>query len=73
MIKKCTVNAECKVKAIQPFADHIMVVGEVVRATFDEKELPLIYIRGNYRRFSALGCTHSNYCFTIILRYRIAK
>jgi flavin reductase (DIM6/NTAB) family NADH-FMN oxidoreductase RutF len=52
MIKNCTVNAECKVKAIQTFADHIMVVGEVVRATFDEKELPLIYTRGNYRRLS---------------------
>ncbi len=52
MIKNCTVNAECKVKAIQAFADHIMVVGEVVRATFDEKELPLIYTRGSYRRLS---------------------
>ena len=50
--QKLYLNAECKVKAIQTFADHIMVVGKVVRATFDEKELPLIYTRGGDRRLS---------------------
>jgi len=52
MIKNCIANSECKAKAIQTFEDHIRVVDEVVRATFDEKELPLIYTRGSYRRLS---------------------
>ncbi|MEW6605683.1 MAG: flavin reductase family protein [Thermoproteota archaeon] len=53
MIKGCALNAECKVAMIEKIGDHIMVVGEAVSATFDEKKFPLIYTRGNYRRLSA--------------------
>lgn len=53
MIKGCALNAECKVTMIEKIGDHIMVVGEAVSATFDEKKFPLIYTRGNYRKLSA--------------------
>lgn len=52
MIKGCALNAECKVVSIEKVGDHIMVVGEAVSATFDEKKFPLIYTRGNYRKLS---------------------
>jgi flavin reductase (DIM6/NTAB) family NADH-FMN oxidoreductase RutF len=52
MIRGCSLNAECKVTAIERMGDHIMVVGEAVSAKFDEKKFPLIYTRGNYRRLS---------------------
>jgi flavin reductase (DIM6/NTAB) family NADH-FMN oxidoreductase RutF len=53
MIKGCALSAECKVVSIEKVGDHIMVVGEAVSATFDEKKFPLIYTRGNYRKLSA--------------------
>ncbi|HEX7033943.1 MAG TPA: flavin reductase family protein [Nitrososphaera sp.] len=52
MIKGCALNAECKVTMIEKIGDHIMIVGEVVSATYDEKKFPLIYTRGNYRKLS---------------------
>jgi flavin reductase (DIM6/NTAB) family NADH-FMN oxidoreductase RutF len=52
MIKNCTLNAECKAITIQKIADHIMVVGEVISAKFDDKKSPLIYTRGNYRKIA---------------------
>ena len=52
MITGCALNAECKVITIQEMGDHIMVVGEAVRAKYDEKKFPLVYTRGNYRKLS---------------------
>jgi flavin reductase (DIM6/NTAB) family NADH-FMN oxidoreductase RutF len=52
MVKGCVLNAECKVTSIQKIGDHIMVVGEAVRAKFDAKKLPFVYTRGNYRKIS---------------------
>jgi flavin reductase (DIM6/NTAB) family NADH-FMN oxidoreductase RutF len=52
MIRGCSLNAECKVTAIEKMGDHIMVVGEAISAKFDEKKFPLIYTRGNYRKLS---------------------
>jgi len=52
MIKSCALNAECKVVRIQKVGDHIMVLGKVLDASFDEACIPLIYTRGNYRRIS---------------------
>jgi flavin reductase (DIM6/NTAB) family NADH-FMN oxidoreductase RutF len=52
MVKECALNAECRVAEIEKMGDHIMVIGEVVSAKFDEKKLPLIYTRGNYRKLS---------------------
>jgi flavin reductase (DIM6/NTAB) family NADH-FMN oxidoreductase RutF len=43
MINNCTLNAECKAITIQKIADHIMVVGEIIGAKFDDKKSPLIY------------------------------
>jgi hypothetical protein len=46
-------NAECKAITIQKIADHIMVVGEIIGAKFDDKKSPLIYTRGNYRKIAS--------------------
>ncbi len=48
MIEGCVLDAECKVKSISKVGDHVMVIGEVLRARFDESRKPLIYTRGNY-------------------------
>lgn len=53
MINNCTLNAECKAITIQKIADHIMVVGEIIDAKFDDKKSPLIYTRGNYRKIAS--------------------
>jgi hypothetical protein len=53
MINNCTLNAECKAITIQKIADHIMVVGEIIGAKFDDKKSPLIYTRGNYRKIAS--------------------
>lgn len=53
MIKGCVLNAECKLTMIEKIGDHIMIVGEVLSATFNEKKSPLIYTRLTYRRLSA--------------------
>lgn len=50
MIKGCALNCECRVVSVQEVGDHVMVLGEAVSASFDEKKFPLIYTRGNYRR-----------------------
>ena len=50
MIRGCALAAECKVKSIQELGDHVMVVGEAITVTFDDKKHPLIYTRGNYRK-----------------------
>lgn len=50
MIRGCALAAECKVKSIQELGDHVMVVGEAITATFDDKKHLLIYTRGNYRK-----------------------
>lgn len=52
MVKGCALNAECRVTRIHRVGDHIMVVGRVVGARYDEEKFPLIYTRGNYRRIS---------------------
>jgi flavin reductase (DIM6/NTAB) family NADH-FMN oxidoreductase RutF len=53
MINNCTLNAECKAITIQKIADHIMVVGEIIGAKFDDKKSPLIYTRGNYKKIAS--------------------
>jgi flavin reductase (DIM6/NTAB) family NADH-FMN oxidoreductase RutF len=52
MIKGCVLSAECRVIMMRKIGDHIMVVGQAVTSKFDDKKLPLIYTRGNYRRLS---------------------
>ncbi|MCI0562528.1 MAG: flavin reductase family protein, partial [Nitrososphaera sp.] len=52
MVSDCVLNAECKVMTTRRLGDHIMVVGRVVTAKFDEEKSPLIYTRGNYRKLS---------------------
>ena len=53
MIKGCALCCECKVVSVQDVGDHVMVLGEAVSASFDEKKFPLIYTRGNYRRLGS--------------------
>jgi flavin reductase (DIM6/NTAB) family NADH-FMN oxidoreductase RutF len=53
MLRGCALNAECRVESIADVGDHVMVLGRVVDAAYDEKKNPLIYTRGNYRRLGA--------------------
>jgi flavin reductase (DIM6/NTAB) family NADH-FMN oxidoreductase RutF len=53
MIRGCALACECKVVSVQDVGDHVMVLGEAVSASFDEKKFPLIYTRGNYRRLGS--------------------
>jgi flavin reductase (DIM6/NTAB) family NADH-FMN oxidoreductase RutF/pimeloyl-ACP methyl ester carboxylesterase len=41
---------ECERHAIHEGGDHVILVGRVVRATFDARRDPLLYFRGKYRR-----------------------
>ncbi len=43
-------NFECRRHAIHEGGDHIILVGEVVRAKFDPRRDPLLYFNGKYRR-----------------------
>lgn len=41
---------ECKRHAVHDGGDHFILVGEVVRATFEPRRDPLLFFRGKYRR-----------------------
>ncbi len=41
---------ECARSAVHDAGDHVILVGEVKRATFDPALDPLLYFRGRYRR-----------------------
>ena len=41
---------ECRRHAVHEGGDHIILVGEVVRAKFDPRRDPLLYFNGKYRR-----------------------
>ena len=41
---------ECKRHAVHDGGDHFILIGEVVRATFEPRRDPLLYFRGKYRR-----------------------
>ncbi len=41
---------ECKAHAVHDGGDHHILVGEVVKASFDASLDPLLYFRGKYRR-----------------------
>jgi len=50
ILSEASANFECRVHAIHDAGDHAIVVGDVVRARFDQWRDPLIYFRGKYRR-----------------------
>lgn len=41
---------ECERHAVHDGGDHLMLLGQVVKATFDASLDPLLYFRGRYRR-----------------------
>ena len=43
-------NFECRKDAIHDAGDHILLVGNVLRARFEARRDPLLYFRGKYRR-----------------------
>ena len=43
-------NFECRRHALHEGGDHVILVGEVVRARFEPRRDPLLYFRGKYRR-----------------------
>jgi len=41
---------ECEHQAVHPAGDHFILVGRVIKATFDSCRDPLLFFRGKYRR-----------------------
>ncbi len=41
---------ECKRHTVHDGGDHFLLVGEVLRASFEPRRDPLLYFRGKYRR-----------------------
>ncbi len=50
LISNALANFECRRHQIHDGGDHIILVGEVLRANFDPRRDPLLYFRGKYRR-----------------------
>ncbi len=50
ILSNALANFECRRHQMHDGGDHIILVGEVVRATFDPRRDPLLYFRGKYRR-----------------------
>ncbi|MDP1556244.1 MAG: alpha/beta fold hydrolase [Hyphomonas sp.] len=50
ILSNALANFECHRHQMHDGGDHIILVGEVLRATFDPRRDPLLYFRGKYRR-----------------------
>ena len=57
---------ECERHAVYDGGDHHMLVGHVLKASFDPSLDPLLYFRGSYRRlhFDQRGETERRYSTT---------
>ncbi len=50
VLSNALANFECRRHQMHDGGDHVILVGEVLRATFDPRRDPLLYFRGKYRR-----------------------
>ena len=50
LLSNALANFECRRHQMHDGGDHIILVGEVLRAAFDPRRDPLLYFRGRYRR-----------------------
>jgi len=50
VLSNALANFECRRHQMHDGGDHIILVGEVLRAAFDPRRDPLLYFRGKYRR-----------------------
>ncbi len=50
LLSNALANFECRRHAMHDAGDHVILVGEVLRAAFDPRRDPLLYFRGKYRR-----------------------
>lgn len=50
LLSGALVNFECRRHALHDGGDHVILVGEVIRARFEPRRDPLLYFRGKYRR-----------------------
>ena len=50
VLSNALANFECRRHQMHDGGDHIILVGAVLRATFDPRRDPLLYFRGKYRR-----------------------
>jgi flavin reductase (DIM6/NTAB) family NADH-FMN oxidoreductase RutF/pimeloyl-ACP methyl ester carboxylesterase len=50
LLSNALANFECRKHQMHDGGDHVILVGEVLRATFDPRRDPLLYFRGKYRR-----------------------
>src|SRR3954453_19880101 len=54
MVKESSLNVECKLFQQITFGDHVMLIGEVVDATFNPEKPSLIYYNGRYSSLSPI-------------------
>jgi len=50
LLSNALANFECRRHDMYDAGDHVILVGEVLRAAFDPRRDPLLYFRGKYRR-----------------------
>lgn len=50
LLSNALANFECRRHQIVDGGDHVILIGEVLRAAFDPRRDPLLYFRGKYRR-----------------------
>ncbi len=50
LLSNALANFECHRHQVHDGGDHVIIVGEVLRATFDPRRDPLLYFSGKYRR-----------------------
>jgi flavin reductase (DIM6/NTAB) family NADH-FMN oxidoreductase RutF len=49
VISHAAATLECRRDAVYPGGDHMIIVGAVTHAEWDDEAMPLIYAAGNYR------------------------
>lgn len=57
LIRNASANLECRREAVYPGGDHVIVVGEVMHALWDDSLDPLVYAAGKYRTLRHLEPT----------------
>lgn len=50
IITNSLVSFECEKHAMNPTGDHMILIGRVVRASFEPRRDPLLFFRGKYRK-----------------------
>lgn len=50
VLAKCLATLECRIHARHEAGDHIIIIGEVLAITVDNKATPLVYVNNEYTK-----------------------